>query len=105
MADRASGGYNKIQSLCWVGINCEDMIIEGKCKQSRSSAQVNFSQLQVTPVKILFLFKTPSVRRNQEELVTNFVSERPSSWYAKLYKNDELLGGHVIMLGPDPDNR
>jgi phosphoribosylformimino-5-aminoimidazole carboxamide ribotide isomerase len=33
-------------------------------------------------------------------LRTNFVSTRPSSWYAELYKKDNLSGGHVIMLGP-----
>jgi phosphoribosylformimino-5-aminoimidazole carboxamide ribotide isomerase len=31
---------------------------------------------------------------------TNFVSERPASWFAELYKSDALTGGHVIMLGP-----
>jgi phosphoribosylformimino-5-aminoimidazole carboxamide ribotide isomerase len=31
---------------------------------------------------------------------TNFVSDRPASWYAGLYKRDGLQGGHVIMLGP-----
>jgi len=31
---------------------------------------------------------------------TNFVSEKPASWYAELYKRDGLKGGHVIMLGP-----
>jgi len=30
---------------------------------------------------------------------TNFVSDRPSSWYAELYKRDGLSGGHIIMLG------
>jgi phosphoribosylformimino-5-aminoimidazole carboxamide ribotide isomerase len=33
-------------------------------------------------------------------LRTNFVAERPASWYAELYKQDGLEGGHVIMLGP-----
>jgi phosphoribosylformimino-5-aminoimidazole carboxamide ribotide isomerase len=33
-------------------------------------------------------------------LRTNFVSERPAAWYAELYRNDELKGGHLIMLGP-----
>lgn len=33
-------------------------------------------------------------------LKTNFVSERPSSYYAEMYKRDGLAGGHVIMLGP-----
>ena len=32
-------------------------------------------------------------------LRTNFVSERPSTYYAGLYKNDGLRGGHVILLG------
>ncbi|MSU41199.1 MAG: phosphoribosylformimino-5-aminoimidazole carboxamide ribotide isomerase [Pedosphaera sp.] len=32
-------------------------------------------------------------------LRTNFVSERPASWYAELYKKDGLKGGHVIQLG------
>ncbi|MCI0743939.1 MAG: phosphoribosylformimino-5-aminoimidazole carboxamide ribotide isomerase [Verrucomicrobia subdivision 3 bacterium] len=35
---------------------------------------------------------------------TNFVSERPGSWYAQLYKRDGLEGGHVIMLGPGNEN-
>jgi phosphoribosylformimino-5-aminoimidazole carboxamide ribotide isomerase len=34
------------------------------------------------------------------QLRTNFVSEKPSSWFAELYRADQLHGGHVIMLGP-----
>lgn len=30
---------------------------------------------------------------------TNFISEKPSSWYAELYKKDKLTGGHIIRLG------
>ena len=30
---------------------------------------------------------------------TNFVSERPAAWFAELYRQDGLSGGHVIMLG------
>lgn len=30
----------------------------------------------------------------------NFVSERPASYYAEMYKRDGLVGGHVIQLGP-----
>ena len=33
------------------------------------------------------------------ELHTNFVSDRPASWFAEMYKKDELSGGHIIMLG------
>jgi phosphoribosylformimino-5-aminoimidazole carboxamide ribotide isomerase len=32
-------------------------------------------------------------------LQTNFVSDRPASWYADRYKRDGLEGGHMIMLG------
>ena len=41
-----------------------------------------------------------SLGENPANLRTNFVSERPSTWYAELYKRDGLRGGHVIMLGP-----
>src|SRR5258708_28485967 len=33
-------------------------------------------------------------------LRTNFVSDRPSVYYAELYRRDGLKGGHIIMLGP-----
>lgn len=33
-------------------------------------------------------------------LHTNFVADQPPSYFADLYKNDDLPGGHVIMLGP-----
>jgi phosphoribosylformimino-5-aminoimidazole carboxamide ribotide isomerase len=33
-------------------------------------------------------------------LRTNFSSDLPPSWYANLYRQDNLTGGHVIMLGP-----
>jgi len=36
-------------------------------------------------------------------LRTNFVSDRPASWYAQLYRRDGLKGGHVIMLGAGND--
>lgn len=34
-----------------------------------------------------------------ESPATNFISEKPAEWYAELYKNDQLKGGHVIRLG------
>jgi phosphoribosylformimino-5-aminoimidazole carboxamide ribotide isomerase len=33
-------------------------------------------------------------------LQTNFTADKPSSWYARLYRDDHLAGGHIIMLGP-----
>lgn len=33
-------------------------------------------------------------------LRTNFASTHPSSYYAEMYRRDNLTGGHVIMLGP-----
>ena len=35
-----------------------------------------------------------------DTLRTNFTSEFSSSYYARMYRDDELYGGHVIMLGP-----
>ncbi len=34
-----------------------------------------------------------------EDLKTNFVATKPPNYYAELYKNNGLTGGHVIMLG------
>ncbi len=36
---------------------------------------------------------------NGSGIKTNFISERPASWFAELYKRDGLKGGHIIMLG------
>lgn len=33
-------------------------------------------------------------------VVENFISDKDSSYYAKMFKEDGLTGGHVIMLGP-----
>lgn len=41
-----------------------------------------------------------SWKDNGSGVKTNFVSERPASWFAELYKRDGLKGGHIIMLGP-----
>jgi len=35
-----------------------------------------------------------------EALKTNYVSKHPAEYYAQLYKDNGLTGGHVIMLGP-----
>jgi len=36
-------------------------------------------------------------------LRTNFVSDRSAAWYAALYQQDNLRGGHLIMLGSGND--
>lgn len=38
-----------------------------------------------------------------KSLQTNFTAEHPSSWFARLYKKDNLTGGHIIKLGPGND--
>ncbi|KAJ2743405.1 Dolichyl-phosphate-mannose--protein mannosyltransferase 1 [Coemansia sp. BCRC 34301] len=37
---------------------------------------------------------------NSAALHTNFVSTQQASYYAQLYRDNELPGGHIIMLGP-----
>jgi len=34
------------------------------------------------------------------DLITNFVSSHSPAWYAKLYRDHQLQGGHIIQLGP-----
>ena len=38
------------------------------------------------------------------DLRTNYVSKRPASFYAELYRQHQLLGAHVIMLGPNNED-
>lgn len=40
---------------------------------------------------------------NATGLSTNFSSDKPSSYYAEMYRRDNLTGGHVIKLGPGCD--
>ncbi|VVS93281.1 phosphoribosylformimino-5-aminoimidazole carboxamide ribotide isomerase [Desulfoluna spongiiphila] len=35
-----------------------------------------------------------------ESPTTNFSATRPASWFAELYRRDNLTGGHIIQLGP-----
>jgi len=37
---------------------------------------------------------------NTSELKTNFVSSKPASYFAQLYRDNKLEGAHIIMLGP-----
>ena len=37
---------------------------------------------------------------NDSRADENFVAEKPAAWYASLYRERGLTGGHVIMLGP-----
>ena len=38
-------------------------------------------------------------------LATNFESALPAAFYARLYANSDVPGGHVIMLGADPASK
>lgn len=41
-----------------------------------------------------------SLTDNGRGLVENFVATQDAAYYAALFRNDELTGGHLIMLGP-----
>jgi phosphoribosylformimino-5-aminoimidazole carboxamide ribotide isomerase len=41
-----------------------------------------------------------TLRDDNLHLVTNFETEQPPSVFARMYRDDHLHGGHVIMLGP-----
>ncbi|KAK5251870.1 Enzyme that catalyzes the fourth step in the histidine pathway, partial [Exophiala xenobiotica] len=36
----------------------------------------------------------------ESDLKTNYISSHPAGYFAKLYRDADLLGAHVIMLGP-----
>jgi phosphoribosylformimino-5-aminoimidazole carboxamide ribotide isomerase len=38
-----------------------------------------------------------------EQLLVNFTASHPPSWFAELYRRDDLRGGHIIKLGPGND--
>ncbi|MBN2144350.1 MAG: phosphoribosylformimino-5-aminoimidazole carboxamide ribotide isomerase [Candidatus Aureabacteria bacterium] len=40
-----------------------------------------------------------TLSEDEKGLLTNFVSEKPSFWYANLFQKDSLMGGHIVMLG------
>lgn len=40
---------------------------------------------------------------NPQAVQTNFVAEKSPSWFAELYRADNLTGGHIIKLGPGND--
>lgn len=42
-----------------------------------------------------------SLRDDDDSADENFVSEHDGAYYAELYKNDELYGGHIILLNPE----
>ena len=34
------------------------------------------------------------------QAIDNFVSEQDAAWYARLYREKGLIGGHIILLNP-----
>ncbi|CAG34734.1 phosphoribosylformimino-5-aminoimidazole carboxamide ribotide isomerase [Desulfotalea psychrophila] len=38
------------------------------------------------------------------QLQTNYTADKPASWFANLYRQDDLRGGHIIKLGPGNDD-
>lgn len=44
-----------------------------------------------------------TLQQDESTLRTNFVAKHPPAYYAKLYADHALRGGHVIKLGPGND--
>lgn len=44
-----------------------------------------------------------TLRDDESGLRTNFESDQSAGYYAELYRQDSLVGGHVIKLGPNND--
>ena len=41
-----------------------------------------------------------SLKDQGDQAAENFVAEQDAAWYASLYKEKKLSGGHVILLNP-----
>jgi phosphoribosylformimino-5-aminoimidazole carboxamide ribotide isomerase len=44
-----------------------------------------------------------TLSEREADLKTNHVSQHPAGYFAKLYRDADALGAHVIMLGPGND--
>ena len=76
------------------------------CASSLISTRINFSIVtKFRPCIDLHQGKVKqivgdSLNEDQTKLKTNFASDRSAAEFAELYARDELIGGHLIMLGP-----
>ncbi|GAX61491.1 1-(5-phosphoribosyl)-5-[(5-phosphoribosylamino) methylideneamino] imidazole-4-carboxamide isomerase [Candidatus Scalindua japonica] len=50
--------------------------------------------------RVVQIIGSSLIDKNSEELKTNFETDRSPEDFAKMYKEDNLPGGHVISLGP-----
>ena len=50
--------------------------------------------------RVVQIIGSSLIDKNSEKLKTNFETDRSSEDIAKMYKEDNLTGGHVISLGP-----
>ncbi|CAA7060863.1 unnamed protein product [Microthlaspi erraticum] len=79
-------------------------------QKKRSSRMQVVSAVQFRPcidihkgkVKQIVGSTLSDLKEDGSALVTNFESDKSAEEYAKMYKEDGLTGGHVIMLGADP---
>lgn len=81
---------------------------QGKVKQIVGSTLVDLPASSGAPTTSSSTHSGTAAASNSgaaPALKTNFVSDKPSSWYAQLYQRDGLTGGHVIMLGADDESR
>ena len=42
-----------------------------------------------------------SLKDEMNQAIDNFVSEQDAAWYAELYREKGLIGGHIILLNPE----
>lgn len=81
-------------SLVAFSIRCELDVLKGKTLLIIVIIQGKVKQIVGSTLKDL--------TDGSSTLVTNFESDKSAAEFARLYKEDKLAGGHVIMLGADP---
>ncbi|CAN6832456.1 unnamed protein product [Brassica oleracea] len=81
----------------------ESMIMSCRTLEGTSHVRCSVQTLHRHPqVKQIVGSTLSDLKEDGSVLVTNFESDKSAEEYAKMYKEDGLTGGHVIMLGADP---
>ncbi|OIW12171.1 hypothetical protein TanjilG_28579 [Lupinus angustifolius] len=98
----------QLKKVLCMGVAVGNLAMEEKQIFQNVQLSVNFlvsllkKNWQNGKVKQIVGSTLQDLKGDESNPVTNFESDKSAAEYATLYKEDELTGGHVIMLGADP---
>ncbi|OEL17445.1 1-(5-phosphoribosyl)-5-[(5-phosphoribosylamino)methylideneamino] imidazole-4-carboxamide isomerase, chloroplastic, partial [Dichanthelium oligosanthes] len=91
-----------IYGLRLIGVFCQEDVPSFAPRLASGHASTYTRCVRMGKVKQIVGSTLRDSSNDGTALVTNFESDKSAAEFAKLYKEDELVGGHVIMLGADP---